>query len=1109
MNMKKFSKALWISIVAFAILVCGAFFNAPKIIQGVYAEDYETYTVNLDLNGGTCDTSTLSFAKSDATVTLPSDEISAPEKYTFIGWFIKLGESSFAGSDYNGSEDLSYETVNNANLNNRNALTDTVNTEILKTYAKTGSITLIAKYGFVVDVSSGMVAALSFKESEIKLDDYVDVVTLNNDDYIYVTGTTGGIGNPVFEVEADFPDDLKVNIYFDANIEEFCTIINLNGAGVNFVMDGTIKIDETVDDPAIMCSESTITILKNISAKVGCKVVNGGRCNIAGEASNATVVEVEQNIEKPYFEVGANTAVFTGSLITFTPTGFDANYMVISGNEQTNIGENYELTITLKDGYTWSDKTTEAVKLQFSITAKSIEDKEITANADTTYDGTSKLPNASITGLTANDYDLTYTYKAIGESEFTTLDTVVNNFVNAGEYKITATGKGNYTGSITKVYTISKADQNVTISVGEKTENIGLTYAGDNFVVAINGTDIACDVNVVNGTGAGSATQTSLTVTKAGTLTLEVKNEGNDNYNSFNKQVSIIISKGEVNYNEFCYAVTEVEKHSFDQSFTNVLTNTNSFGVQYSVNIMEIVNLNTENGEVELKDKTTGLVTITATIVNDLWTGTTSYNLTVNDTFKITASGDNAITSLDQNATAIYGTQEEVTISATSGYLIKSVTVKVGGSLIEQSENYTFEAGILIILGDVIKGDVEIVIETEKEIVLYTIVWDVNGEKNSQSGLTAGETIVCPLIEPTKNSDKVGSVYEFTGWSPAFTEGDKVTGNVTYVAQFEEVKIKYEVQFNYSTDYFTEISKSVYDIEHGTEITVNGNGITIVTTPETVVAFNLKANDAQYTYAFTGFEIEEETFTESMFVTENVTIDVIATRVVNKYTVTWKMEGQDTPLKVETNIPYGTIPSFNGIPVKQGTEFEVFNFIGWDKPLAVVEGDVTYTAVFETELIKLKTDGNVDGNVSVENALEDGTKLVMSIIEKGETNIKAPKSAKNVSYYRARLVNGTDSVKTEGNVTYSIAVPEKLKGFDEVKVSYINTTTGKAETVTAEVRNGRFEFTAKNVGDFVVYTTGGSLVVSISVTCVCVVACIVILVYILISSRKAKKEYNK
>lgn len=102
------------------------------------------------------------------------------------------------------------------------------------------------------------------------------------------------------------------------------------------------------------------------------------------------------------------------------------------------------------------------------------------------------------------------------------------------------------------------------------------------------------------------------------------------------------------------------------------------------------------------------------------------------------------------------------------------------------------------------------------------------------------------------------------------------------------------------------------------------------------VKANLGTDDAQYTYshdlpAELPFE-EGKTYTE--------------TRTVNKYNVTFKNYDDET-LKTET-LDYGATPvAPETAPIKPYDDDNHFTFKGWDKEIAAVTGDVTYTAEFD------------------------------------------------------------------------------------------------------------------------------------------------------------------
>lgn len=102
------------------------------------------------------------------------------------------------------------------------------------------------------------------------------------------------------------------------------------------------------------------------------------------------------------------------------------------------------------------------------------------------------------------------------------------------------------------------------------------------------------------------------------------------------------------------------------------------------------------------------------------------------------------------------------------------------------------------------------------------------------------------------------------------------------------------------------------------------------------VKSKLGTTGAQYTYsndvpAELPFE-EGKTYTE--------------TRTVNKYTVTFKNYNGET-LKTET-LDYGVTPVAPETPAKPYDDDNHYTFKSWDKEIATVTGEVTYTAEFNT-----------------------------------------------------------------------------------------------------------------------------------------------------------------
>ena len=103
--------------------------------------------------------------------------------------------------------------------------------------------------------------------------------------------------------------------------------------------------------------------------------------------------------------------------------------------------------------------------------------------------------------------------------------------------------------------------------------------------------------------------------------------------------------------------------------------------------------------------------------------------------------------------------------------------------------------------------------------------------------------------------------------------------------------------------------------------------------------------DAQYTYAFVGWNTAQDATSADASATTAVTADrtvyAAYSRTVRTYTVTWQ-NTDGTTLETDTNVPYGTTPTYNSAtPTYNGQ-----TSTGWTPAISAVTGDITYTAAY-------------------------------------------------------------------------------------------------------------------------------------------------------------------
>ena len=110
----------------------------------------------------------------------------------------------------------------------------------------------------------------------------------------------------------------------------------------------------------------------------------------------------------------------------------------------------------------------------------------------------------------------------------------------------------------------------------------------------------------------------------------------------------------------------------------------------------------------------------------------------------------------------------------------------------------------------------------------------------------------------------------------------------------------------------------------------------------------VKASTAQYHYGFAGWSLTPGGSADAdalKAVTADRNVYAAYTATVRTYTVKWY--NGDTLLETDTNVPYGTVPAYNGAdPVYDGDYPDNYEFDGWSPKLEAVTRDITYTAAW-------------------------------------------------------------------------------------------------------------------------------------------------------------------
>ena len=283
----------------------------------------------------------------------------------------------------------------------------------------------------------------------------VTTVQLNGDNSIMIPKTVGSVNTKTYTVTVfdqynfELPDKAKDATYTfteaDANVT--CTGYGSN----NESKAGTAEVKVSYGATA-----KSYTLVATVESK----------------DSTAKTIEVKDKTEDTKtLKVEQNNVVFGSEIkptvtgkpqdstdLVYSYEGVDGTTYVSSTVAPTNVGK-YKVTVTCETADTFYTKT-----INFEITAKSIAGMTVKLDHDSlTYNGQNQSVTATIDNLTSNDY--TVSGGTTGQ--------------NADTYTVTVTGKGNYTGTVTKTWIITPATLMASIS-----GTVSKTYDGKTAITA-------------------------------------------------------------------------------------------------------------------------------------------------------------------------------------------------------------------------------------------------------------------------------------------------------------------------------------------------------------------------------------------------------------------------------------------------------------------------------------------------------------------------------------------------------------------------------------------------------------------------------------------------
>ena len=274
---------------------------------------------------------------------------------------------------------------------------------------------------------------------------------------------------------------------------------------------------------------------------------------------------------------------------------------------------------------------------------------------------------------------------------------------------------------------------------------------------------------------------------------------------------------------------------------------------------------------------------------------------------------------------------------------------------------------------------------------------------------TSGESVELPAETPTKEPT-VGEVFSFAGWDVA-----DVTGNVTYVAQYNSSARIYTISFvdeddspigsnelAYGTDasevdegivpptkanrrfvgWIPEITDVVGEVTYVAQYVDNAQFVVTWRNADGTLLYQKAYAEgeppvyggveptmepsAEFEFEFTGWSPSMDGVT----VSDNMEFVATYDEITREYRVVFVNE--DGTVLLDQDYPYGTLADDIGLPsetpTKTSTETYSYIFIGWTPDIEDVTGEATYTARFAARPITSSSSSSVVSSSSAEES---------------------------------------------------------------------------------------------------------------------------------------------